>query len=104
MAASLRRVNDATPTPPIETPAPDAPREALPKGEQTKALILETAMRLFQERGYDKTTMRAIASEAGVSVRNAYYYYEGKEFRATSSSDFASSGAGSVGERGRRDF
>jgi AcrR family transcriptional regulator len=50
------------------------------KGEQTKALILETAMRLFQERGYDKTTMRAIAAEAGVSVGNAYHYYEGKEF------------------------
>jgi AcrR family transcriptional regulator len=50
------------------------------KSEQTRALILETAMRLFQERGYDRTTMRAIAAEAGVSVGNAYYYYEGKEF------------------------
>lgn len=49
------------------------------KSEQTRALILETAMRLFQERGYDKTTMRAIAKEAGVSVGNAYYYYAGKE-------------------------
>jgi AcrR family transcriptional regulator len=49
------------------------------KSEQTRALILQTAMRLFQERGYDKTTMRAIAQEAGVSVGNAYYYFEGKE-------------------------
>ncbi|MGW2644829.1 TetR family transcriptional regulator [Streptomyces sp. NPDC001393] len=49
------------------------------KSEQTRALILQTAMRLFQERGYDKTTMRAIAKEAGVSVGNAYYYFEGKE-------------------------
>ncbi|MFI5533623.1 TetR family transcriptional regulator [Kitasatospora sp. NPDC051853] len=56
---------------------------ALPKtgkSEQTRALILDTAMRLFKERGYDKTTMRAIASEAGVSVGNAYYYFESKEF------------------------
>ncbi|MFD7013877.1 MULTISPECIES: TetR/AcrR family transcriptional regulator [unclassified Streptomyces] len=53
------------------------PRPA--KGEQTRTLILETAMRLFQERGYDKTTMRAIAQEAGVSVGNAYYYFAGKE-------------------------
>ncbi|WP_371503352.1 TetR family transcriptional regulator [Kitasatospora sp. NBC_00374] len=56
---------------------------ALPKtdkSEQTRALILETAMRLFQERGYDKTTMRAIAQEAGVSVGNAYYYFASKEF------------------------
>jgi AcrR family transcriptional regulator len=36
-------------------------------------------MRLFRERGYDRTTMRAIAQEAGVSVGNAYYYFEGKE-------------------------
>jgi len=50
-----------------------------PKSEQTRALILETAMRLFQERGYDKTTMRAIAQEAGVSVGNAYYYFASKE-------------------------
>lgn len=57
---------------PAQGPAPT-------KSEQTRALILETAMRLFQERGYDKTTMRAIAKEAGVSVGNAYYYFEGKE-------------------------
>jgi AcrR family transcriptional regulator len=49
------------------------------KSEQTRALILETAMRLFQERGYDRTTMRAIAQEAGVSTGNAYYYFSGKE-------------------------
>jgi AcrR family transcriptional regulator len=49
------------------------------KSEQTRALILQTAMRLFQERGYDRTTMRAIAQEAGVSVGNAYYYFAGKE-------------------------
>lgn len=49
------------------------------KSEATRALILETAMRLFQERGYDRTTMRAIAQEAGVSVGNAYYYFAGKE-------------------------
>ncbi|MET7457340.1 TetR family transcriptional regulator [Streptomyces sp. NPDC005574] len=59
----------------------DGPDGAGPpsKSEQTRALILETAMRLFEERGYDKTTMRAIAKEAGVSVGNAYYYFEGKE-------------------------
>ncbi|NDZ77219.1 MULTISPECIES: TetR family transcriptional regulator [unclassified Streptomyces] len=50
-----------------------------PKSEQTRTLILETALRLFQERGYDRTTMRVIAREAGVSVGNAYYYFSGKE-------------------------
>ncbi|MBN3929910.1 TetR family transcriptional regulator [Streptomyces verrucosisporus] len=50
-----------------------------PRSEQTRALILETALRLFRERGYDRTTMRAIAQEAGVSVGNAYYYFGSKE-------------------------
>ncbi|MEO3974076.1 TetR family transcriptional regulator [Streptomyces sp. CAU 1734] len=53
--------------------------KSAPKSEQTRTLILETALRLFQERGYDKTTMRAIAKEAGVSVGNAYYYFSSKE-------------------------
>ena len=49
------------------------------RGEQTRQLILDTAMRLFRERGYAQTTMRAIAQEAGVAVGNAYYYFDSKE-------------------------
>ncbi|OLF10434.1 TetR/AcrR family transcriptional regulator [Actinophytocola xanthii] len=49
------------------------------KSEATRTLIVETALRLFQEHGYAKTTMRAIAREAGVSVGNAYYYFSSKE-------------------------
>ncbi|MFC4335808.1 TetR/AcrR family transcriptional regulator [Salininema proteolyticum] len=49
------------------------------KGERTRQHILSTALDLFVERGYDGTTMRAIASEAGVSVGNAYYYFSSKE-------------------------
>jgi AcrR family transcriptional regulator len=52
---------------------------ATAKGEQTRELILSTALRLFREQGYGKTTMRAIATEAGVSVGNAYYYYGSKD-------------------------
>ena len=49
------------------------------RGEQTRQLIVETALRLFRERGYAETTMRAIAGAAGVSVGNAYYYFDSKE-------------------------
>ncbi|WP_290862356.1 TetR/AcrR family transcriptional regulator [Hamadaea sp.] len=49
------------------------------KGEQTRRLIVATAIRLFAENGYEKTTMRAIASAAGLSVGNAYYYFSSKE-------------------------
>jgi AcrR family transcriptional regulator len=59
-------------------PKPNAPKGNA-KSEQTRTLILETALRLFRERGYDRTTMRAIADEAGVSVGNAYYYFSSKE-------------------------
>ena len=52
---------------------------ATARGEQTRQLILDTALRLFRERGYARTTMRAIASEAGVAVGNAYYYFDSKE-------------------------
>jgi AcrR family transcriptional regulator len=49
------------------------------KSEATRALIVDTALRLFTERGYDRTTMRAIAAEAGISVGNAYYYFSSKQ-------------------------
>ncbi len=49
------------------------------KGEQTRERIVETALRLFRERGYEATTMRGIAAEAGVSVGNAYYYFPSKQ-------------------------
>ena len=31
------------------------------KGEQTRSRILETALDLFREKGYERTTMRAVA-------------------------------------------
>ena len=49
------------------------------KGGQTKALILETALQMFRDRGYEAATMRAIAKKAGVSLGNAYYYFPSKE-------------------------
>lgn len=53
--------------------------KAAGRSEQTRALIVDTALRLFRELGYEATTMRAIAKEAGVSVGNAYYYFGSKE-------------------------
>ncbi len=58
----------------------DSPGSAKPsKAERTRQRILETALRLFRERGYDGTTMRLIAAEAEVSLGNAYYYFKSKE-------------------------
>ena len=49
------------------------------KGEQTKALILSSALELLRDLGYEKTTMRAIAKKAGVSLGNAYHYFGSKD-------------------------
>src|SRR6266403_2562362 len=49
------------------------------KGEQTKALFLDSALGLLRERGYEQTTMRAIAEKAGVSLGNAYHYFGSKD-------------------------
>src|SRR5437870_6058098 len=50
-----------------------------PKGKQTRELILNSALDLLQDHGYEKTTMRAIAKRAGVSLGNAYHYFNSKE-------------------------
>ena len=49
------------------------------KGEQTRERILDVALTLFRELGYEATTMRLIAAGAGVSVGNSYYYFPTKE-------------------------
>ena len=53
--------------------------QAETKSARTRSVIIDAALKLFRERGYDATTMRAIATEAGVSVGNAYYYFDSKE-------------------------
>lgn len=49
------------------------------RGERTRQLVVTTALRLFRERGYDRTTMRAVADAAGLSAGNAYYYFPSKQ-------------------------
>ena len=56
-----------------------AAAELTPRAQQTRAAIVEAALALFRERGYEATTMREIASRAGVSTGNAYYYFSSKE-------------------------
>ena len=53
--------------------------ELSPKATRTRSTIIDAALRLFRQHGYEATTMRAIAAEAGVSLGNAYYYFESKQ-------------------------
>jgi AcrR family transcriptional regulator len=49
------------------------------KSEETKARILEAALAVFRERGFEQATMREIAAKAGVAVGAAYYYFDSKD-------------------------
>ncbi len=49
------------------------------RGETSRAAILSAALDLFQERGYEATTMRAIADRAGASLGSSYHYFPSKE-------------------------
>jgi AcrR family transcriptional regulator len=49
------------------------------RGETSRAAILGVALDLFQERGFEATTMRAIAERAGVSLGSSYHYFASKE-------------------------
>lgn len=54
--------------------APKGPRRA----SERRAVLLESAGRLFVERGYDATTMNAIAADAGFAKGTLYHYFANK--------------------------
>src|SRR5579859_7962010 len=49
------------------------------KGEIARKRILECALRLFESKGYEQTTMREIAAEAESSLGLTYRYFRSKE-------------------------
>lgn len=55
------------------------PGEKISRSEATREQILETATGLFRKDGFDETTMRGVASEAGVALGLAYHYFPSKE-------------------------
>ena len=49
------------------------------KSAETRSRILDAAMELFRRQGFEETTMREIAAEAGVATGAAYYYFDSKD-------------------------
>ena len=49
------------------------------KSEETRDRIIDAALRLFRDKGFDETTMRDVSAEAGVATGAAYYYFHSKE-------------------------
>ena len=69
------RTDPATTTPTTDTPAPllvDAKSD-------TRQRILDVALDLFTEQGYDGTSLREIAEQLGVTKAALYYHFESKE-------------------------
>ena len=54
-------------------------KPAKAKAEGTRERIVDAALELFREKGFDETTMRDIAAAAGVATGAAYYYFRSKE-------------------------
>jgi AcrR family transcriptional regulator len=54
--------------------APDGP-----PGSSTRERILDIALELFTEQGYDKTSLRDIAERLGTTKAALYYHFERKE-------------------------
>lgn len=57
---------------------PSAQRTARSDGEDTRARLLLAALRLFSERGYAQTSVRAIAEAAGTNVAAIAYHFGDK--------------------------
>jgi AcrR family transcriptional regulator len=53
--------------------------KAVKKSEETRARILNAALSVFREHGFERATMRQIAAEADVATGAAYYYFDSKE-------------------------
>ncbi len=56
-----------------------AKSRSTPRAEDTRRKIYDSALQLFREKGFEQTTMRDIAQEAGVALGAAYYYFSSKE-------------------------
>jgi AcrR family transcriptional regulator len=48
-------------------------------GAETRERILDVALELFTEQGYDKTSLRDIAERLGITKAALYYHFERKE-------------------------
>jgi AcrR family transcriptional regulator len=60
-----------------DSPEPHLPREE--RRRRTEAGILDAARELFAEAGFEKTTIRAVASRAGIDPALVMQYYGNKE-------------------------
>src|SRR6202140_5785941 len=49
------------------------------KRRETRQRIAEAGLKLFVRKGYEATTLEAIAAAAGISARTFFYYFKTKD-------------------------
>lgn len=59
-------------------PPPDRPRPQRSDGEQSRSRLVRTALRLFAQQGFSKTSTREIAEAADTNVAAISYYFGDK--------------------------
>ena len=52
----------------MRKPSPRTVNKSIKKSDETRARMLEAALTLFRDRGFESTTMRDIAQQAGVAL------------------------------------
>jgi AcrR family transcriptional regulator len=62
----------------MSDPTPPARRGRRRAGEDTRSLITEAARGEFADKGYEGTSMRAVARVAGVDPALVHHYFDGK--------------------------
>lgn len=76
MTPTSRPAGPAAPNLLANLDLPRVPQQA--RSRQKRDAVLEAAVRLFQQRGYDTTTADDIAAEAQVSIGTFYSYFRNK--------------------------
>ncbi len=75
----MTKPQQSAPEPTDEPTSTEAPRRrGRPRGS-TRERILDVALELFNEQGYDSASLRDIADRLGVTKAALYYHFERKE-------------------------
>ncbi|MER8845860.1 CerR family C-terminal domain-containing protein [Mesorhizobium australicum] len=72
----------------IKLPDARRPRRETSPAEPTRAALVQAALKLFGRQGFDGTSTRQIAAEAGANIGSIAYHFGGKEGLRAAAADF----------------
>ncbi|TPL81255.1 DUF1956 domain-containing protein [Mesorhizobium sp. B2-3-13] len=72
----------------IKSPDAKTPRRETSPAELTRAALVRAALKLFGRQGFDGTSTREIAAEAGANIGSIAYHFGGKEGLRAAAADF----------------